>query len=146
MEIAIHKDHFGRIFELPTKGMTYTLDRQIDFKNFKHSTTINSMVINPMGKKKVPFKTTHSRPKLRILHYLLTKILFPRIINHGYVLREDIVSLWLITQEIPTNWVEGILNHIIQCKKIPFAGLPYGPIITRLLATFKVYTMEETKN
>lgn len=103
VEVVIHKDNFGRIFELPAKGMTYTLDKPIGFKNFKHSNAINALVINPMEKNKVTLKTLHLKPKVRILHYLLNRIIFPRIINHGYVIRDDVVPLWLLTHEVKTN-------------------------------------------
>lgn len=98
VEIDFHKDKFWRIFELPIEGISYALNKPIGFKNFKHSTSINSLVIDPMEKKKASFKSIHMKPKLRILHYLLTIILFPRIINHRYVVREDVVPVWLLTQ------------------------------------------------
>lgn len=96
MEIAIHKDHFRRNFEFPSKEITYTLDKPMGLKNFKHSTSINHLVINLMEKKKVPFKDTHLKPKVITLHYLLTRILFARVINHKYVVMEDIIPLWLL--------------------------------------------------
>lgn len=105
--------HFGIIFELPTEGISYTLDKPIGFKNIKHYNSINNLVINPMEMKKVPFKSIHLKQKGRILHYLLTRIMFPRIINYGYVVREDVAPLWLLTQIISTNWVSGMFNHMI---------------------------------
>lgn len=77
--------------------MSYTLDKPIDFKKFKHSTTTNPLVINPIEKKKVSFKMFHLKQKIRIIHYLLIRILFPKILNHGYVNREDLVFIYLIT-------------------------------------------------
>lgn len=143
MELDIHKDQFRRIFELPIIGIYYTLDKPLGIKNFKHSTTFDTLFINPMEKKKVPFKPVHLKPTVRILHYLITRILCPRIINNRYVIREYIVPLWLLTQKITTNWVEGMINHMIWCKEIPSVGLPYEPIITRLIAIFNIDTMEK---
>lgn len=57
------------------------------------------MVINPMEKKKFPFKVIKLKSKIIVLHYLLTRILFPRLINHNYVIREDTIPLWLLTQK-----------------------------------------------
>lgn len=93
MEIPIHKDHFRRIFDLPSEGMTYTLEKPTSFKNFKHSIAIIHLVINPMTKMKVPFKATHQKPKVKIFHYLITIILFLGVINHNYVVMKDVVSL-----------------------------------------------------
>lgn len=126
--------------------MTYTLDRPISFKKFKHSTSINHLVINLMEKNNVPFKATDLKSKIKILHYLLTRIIFSRVINHGYVIREDVVPIWILTHEISTNWVEDLVNHMIQCKENSFTKLPYGPMVSKLLATFNVYTIYEIED
>lgn len=115
------------------------------FKKFKHYIAINAIVINPMEKKKAPFRSIHLKPNVKILHYLLTRIMFPRIINHGFVVREDVVPLWLLTHKISTNWVDGMFNHMIR-KEISYVGLSYGPIITKLLANFNIDTMEEVED
>lgn len=73
--------------------MTYTLNIPIGFKNFKHSIAINYLITKPMENKKVPFKFTQLKSKVRITHYIVTRIPFPRIINYEYVVREDIVPL-----------------------------------------------------
>lgn len=47
---------------------------------------------------------------------------------------------------IPTNWVEGIFNHMIRYKEIQVVGLPYWKIIIRLLETFNIDTMDEAED
>lgn len=37
--------------------------------------------------------------------------------NRNYVIKEDIVPLWILTHEIPTNWVEEIFQHVIRSKE-----------------------------
>lgn len=44
------------------------------------------------------------------------------------------------------NWVEVIFNHMILSKENQSASLPYGEIITKLLETFNVSTMNEVVN
>lgn len=94
VEIIIHKIHIGSILEIPIRRLNYTQGKPIGFKNFKHFVSINSIVINPVEKMKVTFRTTHLKPKDRILHYHIMRVLFLRIINDYYVTREDIVKLW----------------------------------------------------
>lgn len=142
MEIGLHKDPFGWIFELPTLGTSFTFDRPLGLRKLKHFTTINTLIINPMEKNKVPFKSSQLKPKVRIFHYLLTKILFPRNINHSHVQREYVIPLWLLSQEIPTNCVYLIFNNMIRCKYITSVGIPHEPIISRLLAAFNIDTMD----
>lgn len=81
---------------MPIIGISYTLDRPLGLKSFKHSTTLNTLIINHMEKNKVTFKFIHLKPKVRILHYLFTRIPFPRIINHVYIIREDVVPLSIL--------------------------------------------------
>lgn len=117
VEINIYMDNFGRTFELLFKGKSYTRDKPLGFRNLKHFTTLNSLVINPMEKRKSPLKSIHLKPKVWNLHYLQTIILFPRNVNHNYVIREDVVALWILTHEVLTNWVEEIFNHMIFSKE-----------------------------
>lgn len=51
VEIDLHKDNLGRIFDLPVIGISFTLDGPLGLRNFKHSTSINTLVINPMENK-----------------------------------------------------------------------------------------------
>lgn len=44
VEIYIHKDNFGRIFELPFEGKTYTHEMPLGFRNFKHSITLITLL------------------------------------------------------------------------------------------------------
>lgn len=59
VEINIHKDNLGRIFELPFVGKSYTLDGPLGFKNFKNLSILSGLVINHMEKKEVSLKSTH---------------------------------------------------------------------------------------
>lgn len=48
MEIYLHKDNFRRILGLPTIETSFTLIILLGLRNFNHSKTINTIVINPM--------------------------------------------------------------------------------------------------
>lgn len=64
VNIVIHKEHFGRMFEIPFLGTSYKSERPIRFKNFKHNVALNSLVINPMEKIKLTSRTTLLNPKV----------------------------------------------------------------------------------
>lgn len=53
-------------------------------------------------------------------------------------------TIWILTQEVPKDWVEGIFQYIIRSKEKQSVGLPYEAMITKLLAIFNIDTMDET--
>lgn len=42
--------------------------------------------------------------------------------------KEDIVPIWLMTQHIQTNFIEGMFLHMFNCKQIWTTELTYGPL------------------
>lgn len=51
------------------QGKPYAYEGPVEFRNFKHSIALNNLVTNLMKKRKFPFKSTHLKPKIRIIHY-----------------------------------------------------------------------------
>lgn len=56
--IMIHKECFGRIFKIPLLGTYYKSVRPIGLKNLKLTITLNTLITNPIEKRKLPFRTT----------------------------------------------------------------------------------------
>lgn len=102
-KIDIHKDHFGRMFELPFQGTSYTYKAPLGSKNFKHSIVVNSLVMNPMEKRKLSIMAIFMKPRVCVFHYLLIRILLQRRANLNFVITNDIVHLWLLTKKFQTN-------------------------------------------
>lgn len=96
-----------------------------------------------MEKKGFPFITTRLKPKVRILHYLLTRILLPRNINIDYVIKDNIVPLRYLAKNIPTNWVDGVFHHTSHSREKYLANLPYGAMIIKILRTFNIDNLIE---
>lgn len=99
--------------------------------------------MNHMENKKLPIKASFLKSKVGIIHFLLTWILFPRKVILNFVIKEDVVPLWIIIKKFKTNWVEGIFLHMIYCKETQTDGFPYGGLITKLLGAFNINTMGE---
>lgn len=97
VSIDIHKDHIDRIFELPFQGSSYKYETPLGSKSFKRSIALNNIVVNPMEKSHFPRKSNILKPKFCIIHYLLTKILLSKSLNLNYVIRDDVVPLWILT-------------------------------------------------
>lgn len=60
------------------------------------------------------------------------------------MIKEDVAPLWIITHQFQTNWVDGMLLHMIYCKKIRSKGLLYGTLITKILYVVGVDSMGES--
>lgn len=140
VRIMIHIERFGWIFEIPFIGTPYRSERLIDLKNFKRTVALNTFVTNPMEKRKLLFWTTLLMPKVRIIHYLITRIILPRNNNNNYVIKDDIILLWLLTQNIPTNWVDKVFHHISYSKEKSPINFPYEALVKRILSTFNIDT------
>lgn len=96
IKIVIHKECFGKIFELPFLGTSYKTKKPTEMKNFKRSVALNYTITNPMEERKIPFRKTLQEPKVRILHYPLTRILLLRNTNNNHIIKSDINLLWLL--------------------------------------------------
>ena len=139
----IRKERFGKIFEIPFQGTSYISEKPNGLKNFKRSITLNSLVTNPMVEKKLPLRATLLNSKVRILHYLLIRILLPRNTN-----KQLCYKRWhyfhLASHTKHTNKLgRGIFHHMSLSKEKPLTYIPYGAMITTILKIFKVYTLGE---
>lgn len=143
IRIVIHREYFGRLFEIPFPGTSYKFERSIVLKKFKQIVAVNTLVTNPMEKRIIHFRTSLFKPKVRIIHYLMTRIVLPRNININYIIKDDIIPLWLLTQSIPTNWLDEMFHHMSYYKEKSSTKLLYGEIITRILNTFNIDTQGE---
>lgn len=63
--------------------------------------------------------------------------------NIEVIIRKDMVSLCLITQQFQTNWGDMMLLNVIFYKHTGSTGLPYGALIPKTLYTTEVDTMGE---
>lgn len=86
-----------------------------------------------MGDKTLPIKTKFMKAKCHVVHHFLTCILFIRKVSSGLLTNKEIVSMLMLTQNLPTNWVDRIINHMSYCRMIHSVGLPYGSLIIKIL-------------
>lgn len=99
--------------------------------------------MNPTEDMKLSIKESFMKENVCVAHYILTSILLPGNINLDIIVKNDIVTLWLITQRFQTNLVEGILLHMNHIKQTQTIGLLYGALITKILVTFRIDPMGE---
>lgn len=99
--------------------------------------------MNPMEYRKLPAKADYLKV-IRVVHYLIMRILLPRQLNLDVVIKEDDIPLWLLAQQVQTNWVECMLIHMNHHKQTRITGFPYEALITKILASFGVKNMGKT--
>lgn len=78
VEIIIDTRSFQNLFELPYGGISYDYDRPSKFERFIINSVVVGFMEDPIGEKKLPFRTKFLKAKCQVSHYMLTWILLPR--------------------------------------------------------------------
>ncbi|MED6140766.1 hypothetical protein PIB30_096605 [Stylosanthes scabra] len=69
----------------------------------------------------------------RLIHYLITYVLVPRLHNHGLILEEDLEIMWRMATGKKINWVILIASHMQRTKGGKTSkGLPYAILWTKV--------------
>ncbi|MED6116690.1 hypothetical protein PIB30_102572 [Stylosanthes scabra] len=69
----------------------------------------------------------------RLIHYLITYVLVPRLHNHGLILEEDLEIMWRMVKGKKLNWVVLIASHMQRTKGGKTSkGLPYAILWTKM--------------
>lgn len=81
----------------------------------------------------------------RLLLYVITKILVPRLHNFSTVQQIDINLLWGMIYDLPMSWTWIVVTTMHQASETSKSALPYPQLITSLLRKFKVSLANEEK-
>lgn len=77
VKVSINTKEIEKLFKLPFIGISYTYDETSKFKMLNLNTIILWFMEDPIGEKKLPWKTNFLKVKCRVMLYMLTRILFP---------------------------------------------------------------------
>lgn len=78
VEVCIHMDNFGKIFEFIDFSKSYTYDEPSRLNKLSQIVVISILLVDPMGDKPLSIKTKFMKAKCCVVHHLLTCILFTR--------------------------------------------------------------------
>ncbi|MED6138142.1 hypothetical protein PIB30_071466 [Stylosanthes scabra] len=71
--------------------------------------------------------------KMRLLHHLITYVLFPRSIGHAHVQVDDLVIMWAMNNDIKIHWPYFIAHHMLRFTKGDHSkGIGYVCLWTRI--------------
>ncbi|MED6226788.1 hypothetical protein PIB30_107169 [Stylosanthes scabra] len=71
--------------------------------------------------------------EMRLLHYLITYVLFPRSIGHAHVQVDDLVIMWAMNNDIKIHWPYFIAHHMLRFTKSGHSkGIGYVCLWTRI--------------
>ncbi|KOM41114.1 hypothetical protein LR48_Vigan04g131200, partial [Vigna angularis] len=73
----------------------------------------------------------------RVLHYVICRVLFPRVSNFAQTTEEDLLIMWIIMTAKQINWTH-LIRHRMKKALRPGAPLPYPTLVTRILEHFQV--------
>jgi hypothetical protein len=78
----------------------------------------------------------------RIVHLIITRVLFGRVDNFTKVLHDDRLLLWAIIKEKPVDWARLVQHHMLK-GATGTTPLPYPTLITVILRNFGVSLTNE---
>ncbi|MED6202706.1 hypothetical protein PIB30_108183 [Stylosanthes scabra] len=55
--------------------------------------------------------------EMRLLHYLITYVIFPRSTGHAHVQVDDLVIIWAMNNDIKIHWPYFIAHHMLRFTK-----------------------------
>ncbi|MED6153840.1 hypothetical protein PIB30_105972, partial [Stylosanthes scabra] len=71
--------------------------------------------------------------EMRLLHYLITYVLFPRLTGHAHVQVDDLVIMWAMNNDIKIHWPYFIAHHMLRFTKSDHSkGIGYVCLWTRI--------------
>ncbi|MED6178389.1 hypothetical protein PIB30_107137 [Stylosanthes scabra] len=71
--------------------------------------------------------------EMRLVHYLITYVLFPRSTGHAHVQVDDLVIMWAMNNDIKIHWPYFIAHHMLRFTKSDHAkGIGYVCLWTRI--------------
>ncbi|MED6178483.1 hypothetical protein PIB30_108070 [Stylosanthes scabra] len=71
--------------------------------------------------------------EMRLLHYLITYVLFPRSTGHAHVQVDDLVIMWAMNNDIKIHWPYFIAHHMLRFTKSDHSkGIGYVCLWTRI--------------
>ncbi|CAL0321277.1 unnamed protein product [Lupinus luteus] len=86
----------------------------------------------------------HLKLEDRLLHYLLSYVILPKISNHSQISDIELQLMYAIKMNIKINWTEMIMRQMWNVRGTQ-SPLPYAILITNFLQHFGVSTNGETK-
>ncbi|MED6219440.1 hypothetical protein PIB30_035843 [Stylosanthes scabra] len=70
---------------------------------------------------------------MRLLHYLITYVLFPRSTDHAHVQVDDLVIMWAMNNDIKIHWPYFIAHRMLRFTKGDHSkGIGYVCLWTRI--------------
>ncbi|CAL1411063.1 unnamed protein product [Linum trigynum] len=127
------------ILGFPSQGLGLAHPSEFLKHEFKIEIEYSNFSTEPTGGSDVPIPVAWLSPRLRIFHYILTHVFFPRSYNQDCVLPMD---LWIIanaTARRKLDFASIMFGQLLPVGDENYKSLlPFGSIITRLLINLGV--------
>ena len=81
--------------------------------------------------------------EMRLLHSIVTHILFPKIGHFDFISERDLIIMYCILEEHPLNLSNLVISHMIEGSTKKNMCLPYGMVLTLIFREFGVPINEE---
>ncbi|KAL5074058.1 hypothetical protein RYX36_013042 [Vicia faba] len=127
--IAFSLEEFASTCNLPYLEPEY--DQNYEGNELYLDTLVHSFLNDPTSFVPSPFIVGVIHTNIRLVHYTSGQILFQRKGNYNTVSRPYIHVIWFLHNQIPKNWADVVLSHMLEGKRknnVP----PYVEFITKI--------------
>ncbi|CAN1309866.1 hypothetical protein LINPERPRIM_LOCUS27840 [Linum perenne] len=141
------------VLGLPNQGTALGSEEEISLFDFEPISKVQALTNNPLGdcwpSNKLP-NMFQLPAHLKVLHFLITRILFPRTTNREVITALDTWILHHAINRAPISFVHLMFNHMVrEATDFSRGDLPYAPFITTILLRLGLnfnmrYTEEST--
>lgn len=97
-----------------------------------------------MRENKLPLNKKIMKASCCVVKFLMTYVLLTRRENRDELLKEDVIPIWLITQNFQVNWAYAIVHYMSKFQRSNSVGLPYGSLIAKFLFKARIFLDNET--
>lgn len=126
IKISLIIEDFDKLCDLPFFGTLFSRDGLSTTSNFKMLFATQSLLTDLKACHRFICFMEYITIYYRIIHYMVSHVLFLRKSNHVKLLRTNVINTWLLSNNIKANWYTRVIQHMLDCWWRCSAWLSYG--------------------
>ncbi|KOM37884.1 hypothetical protein LR48_Vigan03g126600 [Vigna angularis] len=142
VKMIIKPSIFASIANLPSVGLNFEGKLFEDWADEYNIDVAKQLICLPHNPPTSRILAGNMTAEARVLHYVICRVLFPRVSNFAQATEEDLLIMWIIMTAKQINWTH-LIRHRMKKALRPGAPLPYPILVTRILEHFQVQLEDE---
>ncbi|CAN1173807.1 hypothetical protein LINPERHAP2_LOCUS30898 [Linum perenne] len=135
--LFVTPDLLNQVLDVPNQGTILSSEDEFPIFNFEPISAVQTLTDNPTGDRfpeDRPPNTFQLPAHLRVLHFLITRVFFPRTTHREVITALDTWILHHAENRLPVSFAHLMFTHMVRASTDFSRGnLPFAPFITTLL-------------